>query len=326
MSDSSDPTLEQDAYLNNLRKELASYLAQKLTFSLFQAGKSAELKQRIHDLVEEKLLADEIPLESAQKEKVVNEIIAGMPTLQGDDVVAVGTVKDSDKFTLEELKDIMRPFLATRLDDSLFNEDRKADLVTAIQDNIDDKIKMDDIPITSDQRQELIHAICSTMGLNPAAPEAPADDEDDSTIPDPAMEASEAPPAPEVAGKEQAPFVPVTLPEAAAEPAAKAVIAESKKPAPAPVPVAKKKIPKRASGSMLPLKALTHEIKRDLLYNLSTQIDPKVMASGDELAFRTEIFGLIQNYCSEHKFMLNDQDVENIVLEILSGEGLEFQL
>jgi len=50
------------------------------------------------------------------------------------------------------------------------------------------------------------------------------------------------------------------------------------------------------------------------------------MASGDELAFRTEIFRLIQNYCTEHKFTLNDQDVEKIVQEIRSGEGLEFQL
>ncbi|MEM6886207.1 MAG: hypothetical protein AAF571_14365, partial [Verrucomicrobiota bacterium] len=162
MSDSPDASIDQDAYLNTLRKELASYLAQKLTFSLFQAGKSAELKQRIYDLVEEKLLTDQIPLKSAQKEKVINEIIAGMPTLQGDDVVAMGDVKDSDKFTLEELQDIMRPFLATRLDDSLFNDDRKADLVKAIEENIDDKIKMDAIPVADDQRQELITAICST--------------------------------------------------------------------------------------------------------------------------------------------------------------------
>ncbi|MBX2826239.1 MAG: hypothetical protein KTR33_16005 [Gammaproteobacteria bacterium] len=317
MSDSPDASIDQDAYLNTLRKELASYLAQKLTFSLFQAGKSAELKQRINDLVEEKLLADQIPLESAQKEKVINEIIAGMPSLQGEDVVAAGDVKDSDKFTLEELQDIMRPFLATRLDDSLFNEDRKADLVKAIEENIDDKIKMDAIPIAGDQRQELINAICSTMGLDPAAATS------DSEAPASAPEVPNAPPLPDVADKkEEAPFVPASPPDAPSE-HIPSVPATPKPVAPA---VAKKKIPKAAGGSMLPLKALTHEIKRDLLYELSTKINPEVMASGDELAFRTEIFGLIQDYCKEHKFTLNDQDVEKIVQEILSGEGLEFQL
>ncbi|MEM6886322.1 MAG: hypothetical protein AAF571_14965 [Verrucomicrobiota bacterium] len=316
MSDSPEASVEQDAYLNTLRKELASYLAQKLTFSLFQAGKSAELKQRITDLVEEKLLTDQIPLKSAQKEKVINEIIAGMPTLEDADTASSDEIRDADKFTLEELQDIIRPFLATRLNDSLFSEDRKEDLVKAIEENIDDKIKMDDMPVPADQRAELIRTICSTMGLDPVA-KAEAIPE----VPGPAPATPNASPTP--AGNlnseaEEAPFVPATPPDSLSSPPIEPKAESS--------PVAKKKIPKPASGSMLPLKALTHEIKRDLLYKLSEQINPEVMASGDELAFRTEIFGLIQNYCKEHKFTLNDQDVEKIVQEILSGEGLEFQL
>ncbi len=315
MSESSDPNFEQEAYLNSLRKEMASYLAQKLTFSLFQAGKTTELKDRIADLVEAKLLEDEIPLESEQKEKLISQIIAGMPMLKNDEIVSIADAQDSEKLSLEELQDIIRPYLASKLDDSLFEPERKDDLSEAIQRYIDQKIENDDLPVSDEQKSELVFTICTKMGLTLKAP-APSEA---TAVPD---EAPEAPEAPAESAQPPLPAVPET-PTEVVTPA----VASPEEEAPfVPAPVAKKKIPKPAAGGMLPLKALTHEIKRDLLYNLSTQINPEIMTSGDELALRAEIFNLIQTYCVEHRFTLSDQDVEKIVLEILSGEGLEFQL
>jgi hypothetical protein len=301
MSENSESDFTQEAFLNKLRQDMAAYLAQKLTFSLFQAGKSQQLKDRITELIEAKLLEDSIPLEADVKEALITQIMAGMPSLENEELPTT-TPGQEEQFNTDELQGIMKPYLASMLSDDLFQPDRKEDLASAIVQMIDKKISSDEIPVPAEQRKELIYLICSKMNLTP-----------------PVEEPVPAPPAPATALTEDL--------EIESMPTAKIPsLTPRTEPVASTAPQPKKKIPKPAAGGMLPLKALTHEIKRDLLYDLSTKINSDTMMSGDELAVRTEIFSLIQAYCTQYRFTLSDQDVEKIVQEILSGEGLEFQL
>lgn len=301
MSDSSDNEFSAEAELTRLQKLMASYLAQKLTFSLFEPGRYDELKERIRELVNEKLGQDGTPLDESTKEQLVAKIIAGMPVKAGDDIQpqeaeSPPPEKDDLTFPLSDLQAIVKPYLASRLNDDLFQPDRKKDLTAQIQKLIHQKIEEDELPVPPNQEKELIASICQTMGLTP--PDIAA-----SAVPQSAV--SEAEPEPDDIESLPTRKIPAVADQTA--------------------PPAKKPIPK-PTRSMLPLKALTHEIKRDLLYHLSANLQPETMASGDELQVRAEIYQLIHAYCEGHRFTLNDSDVEKIIQEILSGDALEFQL
>lgn len=302
MSDSPEIDISQEAELNRLQKEMAGYLAQKLTFSLFEPSRYEELKDRIRDLVNEKLLADGVPLEEPIKNQLVEKIISGMPVKGGEGIQSLKpapTPPEDITFSLNDLQAIIKPYLASRLSDDLFQPDRKTDLAAAIKQLIRGKISEDELPVPPSQEKELICALYQTMGLPP----------------DPSLMEESAPAETDEIESVPTRKIPSVSDQTAPDP----------KPEPAPPQPARKPIPK-PGGSMLPLKALTHEIKRDLLYHLSANIQPETLASGDELQVRAEIFNLIHGYCEAHRFTLNDGDVEKIIEEILSGEGLEFQL
>ncbi|MGF1677752.1 MAG: hypothetical protein ACFCUX_01010 [Candidatus Methylacidiphilales bacterium] len=308
------------ADLAELKKIMASYLAQKLTFSLFQEGRSVELIKKIHDLVEFKLLEDGIPIEPAMREELVRQIIEGMSvslsSLQDSkllsepkkpaEIVSKSTPVDQDEFSIEELLHLIKPFLASILPDALFQPDRKADLVRVIREQVEFKFQAEALIVRPALKEELFQNLFHTMGL-------------ESTIPTEAGETPQPESPAEVSPKNaEAPAV------WEVEEGLPTAVIPNLKPRVQPKPTLP--IVKSPPQTFLPLKALTHEIKRDLLYYLSSKLDPAAMATADELTLRTEIFRLIQVYCTENRFMLNDQEVEQIVLEILGGEGLEFQL
>lgn len=298
MSDSPENEFSAEAELNRLQKVMASYLAQKLTFSLFEPGRYEELKERIRELVTEKLSEDGTPLDEPTKEQLIEKIIAGMPVKEGSSIQPIQSEPEDTgdlTYSLADLQAMIKPYLASRLGDDLFQPDRKQDLAAEIQRLIHEKIAEDSLPVPPTQERELIQSICQTMGLSAPEVEAATTDEEGTAPSEPDNDDIESLPT-------------------------KKIPAVSDQTAPA-----KKPVPKTA-GKILPLKALTHEIKRDLLYHLSANIQPETLASGDELQVRAEIFQLIHAYCENNRFTLNDSDVEKIIQEILNGGALEFQL
>lgn len=293
MSELDYSSLKEEAFLTNLRKQLASYVAQKLTFSLFQAGQYNELKWRIRELVDEKLQEEGIPLDNQTKEMLIDQLMSGMPIAPPEIAPPPKPAPPVEMLTLDQLQTLIKPYLASMLSDDLFKPERKTDLSREIVRLVDRKIAEDEIPVSVQQRVELIETICSTMGL-----QSPLRSVEDAAV----------------AEEENFESLATALIPSLADRTADVSVSSA---APA----------KRVPGvRMLPIKALTHEIKRDLLYFLSGQLNAEILASGDELNVRSHIFDLIHAYCTEKRFTLNDEDVEEIVQEILGGNELEFQL
>ncbi|MEM6821587.1 MAG: hypothetical protein AAF558_06580, partial [Verrucomicrobiota bacterium] len=318
--------------LAKIKKDLTTHLAQKLTFSLFEAGRSDELKLHIRQICDEKLALDGIPLPTDKKDEMLDQIIAGM-VIPENTGASPSTDSVITEHKAEELVKLIKPYLATVLTDDLFEPDRASDLANRIVEEIDIKIEKDALKVSDSMKKQVVETICSDMNIDPPkmevapepveTPETP-EASPEQPVPAVATEANETstastPPPPSADEVVTNPEEPVTaqIPEVKLR-----TDSEGATPASAP---AKKPIPTKAN-SMLPLKALTHEIKRDLLYTMSTQIDMEVLKSGDELNMRTHIYELVHSYCQEKRFTLNDDDVEKIVQEILTGKGLEFQL
>jgi len=365
---------EKQTRLDELRRKFASYLAQKLTFSLFETGRHEELRARIRELIDERLLQEETPLDEETKAVLIQQILDGMPQVKNDKIQPTASHLQETALSLGDLQSMIRPYLASMLTDDLFEPDRKKDLSHEIRKLIDRKLSEDEMTVSPEQKETLYASICQTMSLEPEGMSGEPVQQPPSSVPEapPAAPSAQHPPEgrehpdqeseereaentldeenriPELPPVPKAPDAPQPSP-GPSEPipslpgsSKKTVEPSAKTPEPAAPPAEplagrtpqSKPLPKTDISSkpnpvpapMLPLKALTHEIKRDLLFDLSTKLNPEIFSQGDELDVQTHIYNLIHEYCRKHRFTLSDRDVDQISNEILSGGALEFQL
>ncbi|NJK90552.1 MAG: hypothetical protein HC904_01205 [Blastochloris sp.] len=69
----------EEAYLAQLRKSMAGFLAHKISFSLFEAGKNELLRHTLEHLVDERLREQKISLEPQLRDRLIHDIYEGLP-------------------------------------------------------------------------------------------------------------------------------------------------------------------------------------------------------------------------------------------------------
>jgi hypothetical protein len=176
--------MEQEALLSRLQREMASYLAQKISFSLFEAGREPFLHRRIRELIDEKLASQHLSLEDAVKNRLFDLVVSGLPkrtSLLGalepppQDVPAEESLS---LLTMDDLKKLVAPYLAPRIEESYFAPGKEAALGLQIARLIKEKLDAEQLHPMDQTVVTLIDQVCRQMGAEPpSALEAVTDKE-----------------------------------------------------------------------------------------------------------------------------------------------------
>jgi septum formation topological specificity factor MinE len=329
---------ESEAFLESLRKDIIHIVAQKLTFDLNDSSQIPNLKPELTSIVNQYLQAEGIAI----KDEVRLQLIDGLYNRLAGSASQANTVTGPT--------DEMRTAIASHLAQFLSDEIEGEALAREIARLIDVKCKQEGFELSEQVRAQLITEMCGRMNVPPppeiaqvtqeavqeeeplGMPPLPGDEVDtepDLSPPIPEDIDPDAPVSPDLSyeaimqGNEENPLTAPTGP--------------MEKPAPRPLPKLRARgaesgrdganpAPGAGPAKSIPLKALTHEIKRELLYHLSQTIDTTILGMNDESQARGHIHYLIEEYCREHRLGLTETETERVIDEILRGEGLEFQL
>jgi|GEM_PF-5072740 len=123
-------------FFQNFKKEIASYLAQKISFSLFHNDKYPLLHKRITELVDEKLAFSKTKLEPEDRARLISEIFAGLPKAPSTGVAENATVEDN----FSKLQKEVLSHLAQRLPDGLLARATKPEVVATVSRIIAEKL------------------------------------------------------------------------------------------------------------------------------------------------------------------------------------------
>jgi|GEM_PF-3604411 len=83
---------------------------------------------------------------------------------------------------------------------------------------------------------------------------------------------------------------------------------------------------KNPDGAEIEEIAFTDELKRELLLAIGRGLQPEIMGSGDEALVRHHILELMEIYCESQGLELENDIKEMLIVAILGGGGVEFQL
>jgi hypothetical protein len=306
---SAEVQASEDAYLTQLRRSMAGFLAHKISFSLFEAGRNQQLRSALEHLVSERLREQQISLEPRLLERLINDIYDGLP-------VQKPVVKtENEELTSEKLRSLVAPYLAQHISNDLLSPGHELALARRIQLLVDEKLALDQLQVNDELRYKLITLLC--QGMNVEAPLAPEN-----------LSAPVATPPPQIPA---APLPPPVL--AAAIPA---VVPAAAAPALPPVPPERsptKKVPKLSmrahpvvEGKEIVEIAFTEEHKRHLLFTLGAKLDPAIMGTGDAKKIYQHIMAVLEQVSVEENVELDDEIKELLLNGLLTGEGMEFQL
>lgn len=130
------PSAATVEFFQNFKKEIASYLAQKLSFSLFHKEKYPLLRKRITELVDEKLAFSKTKLEPEVRDRLINEIFDGLPKEPGADLAESAEAEDS----FSKLHKEVLSHLAQRLPDGLLARAAKPEIAATVTRIVDEKL------------------------------------------------------------------------------------------------------------------------------------------------------------------------------------------
>lgn len=130
------PSAATVEFFQNFKKEIASYLAQKLSFSLFHKEKYPLLRKRITELVDEKLAFSKTKLEPEVRDRLINEIFDGLPKGPPADPSAPTATEDS----FSKLHKEILSHLAQRLPDGFLTRATKPEIVATVTRIADEKL------------------------------------------------------------------------------------------------------------------------------------------------------------------------------------------
>lgn len=357
-----DPVSKEESIINQLtqlKRSMAGFLAHKIPFSLFEAGKGNVLHQTLDRLVTERLTEQHINLEPDLKTRLIEEIYNGFP------VKKLAPVETTDPYSIEKLRPQVASYMAHYLSNDLLMPGHERALARKVQVLVYEKLALEHINIGEEKTYALIKVLCESLNveapplepsaLTPKEPEKipepvptpePVPIGQDSSIPliSPAATFS-APPPPSfapmplasVAPSASAPHAqPVPLPPILISPEPAPPVLKVDTFAQPPVPPEKsptKKVPrlslkakKMMEGKEFEELEFTEQHKRELLYTLGTRLDPSTMSTGETKLIYKHIMEVLDQVCEEENLEL-DNDIKQLLLNgILSGEGLEFQL
>lgn len=313
---SSEVKVSEDAYLNQLRRSMAGFLAHKISFSLFQAGRNQQLRSTLEHLVGERLREQQISLEPRLLERLINDIYSGLP------VQKPVPKTEPEELTAEKLRPVVASYLAQHISNDLLLPGHEMALSRKIQLLVDEKMALDQLQVSDEIRYKLLTQLC--QGMNVSAPPAPEGLSLPSETPTPPV----SPPLP------AAPVAPpVLLPPAKPLPQKNPPATTSALPPVPPERSPTKKVPKLSmrahpveEGREVEEIAFTEEHKRHLLFTLGTKLDPSVMDTGDQKKIYQHIMAVLDHVSAEENVELDDEIKELLIHALLNGEGLEFQL
>lgn len=122
------PSAATVEFFQIFKKEIAAYLAQKISFSLFHKDKYPLLRKKITELVDEKLAFSKTKLEPEVRDRLINEIFDGLP--KGPPLESGQTPVTEDSFS--KLHKEVLSHLAQRLPDGLLNSAPKAQIAALV--------------------------------------------------------------------------------------------------------------------------------------------------------------------------------------------------
>ena len=287
-------TSDEEEFLRSLRRSMAGFLAQNLPFSLFQPGRTDELKERIQELVDSKLKERQLEVAPHLHEKLIRDIVSGLPGTTSQAAVTAKIVH-----TEETLRALTAPYLAHHLSNDLLEPGHEAALARKIVQLVDEKLHADAISIEPDLHRKLIQTICRNMNV-PAPEVAPSVPAAQTAVP--AASAPSAAIPPQVKKREKNATKKISRVLRSPTGAVQTIGGESEE------------IP------------FTDDLKRELLLAIGIGLDPKIMTGGDSAKVRKHILSLMETYCAKHNLELEEEIKDLLVTAILNGEGVEFQL
>jgi hypothetical protein len=338
---SSETQESEDAYLSQLRRSMAGFLAHKISFSLFEAGKNQQLRSTLEHLVQERLREQQIALEPHLLERLINDIYEGLP------VQKPVAKNEDDELTPEKLRPLVASYLAQHISNDLLSPGHETALSRRIQLLVDEKLALDQLQVSDQVRYQLMTQLCQGMNVEPPAPpeslqetQAPAPlSPPTSTLPvaaafssPPATPTPLSTPRP-VPAPPQIPAAPKPpTPPTVTDVVASAVVPPLLPPTP-PERSPTKKVPRlsmrahpKVDGLEFEEITFTEEHKRQLLFTLGTKLDPAVMSTGDQKKIYHHIMSVLDQVSAEENLDLDDEIKELLLNGLLTGEGLEFQL
>lgn len=287
MNEAGENTAAPDHTLTaEFKKRLLSFLAQKLSFSLFAPGREDALRQAISRLVAARLVEENIMLKSHEEKELVDELIAGLP--RRNTIVPDPTPPAAEKkvWNVESLRAHVAPYIAEHTGNHLYQPGREAQLSEAVFMLVRQKISSDELDVSDELVRQLIETICSSMAiplpsaLNPGLP--------------PPVKAETPPPPP--------------MPPA--EPGATGPKADTRK----------------LEVTSADWQPLTEQSRRLILLYMGSRIKPEILARGNPSAAQIHVAELLGAAVTEYTVRLTEEQREEIMATILSGEGVEFQL
>jgi hypothetical protein len=143
-----------------LRKEVAVFIAHRLSLSLFQADAKDRLRVEITRLTDERLNIKRLKLDEPTHAKLIDDLIDGIPS-KSPTIPEVHVVAPKEAIRAEIVSS-----LARLLNDTLLEPGREADLVAAISRVVRNKV--DSLP-TEQKEQVSYNDLLTTVltGINP---------------------------------------------------------------------------------------------------------------------------------------------------------------
>jgi hypothetical protein len=288
-TDPSTTAQEKALLLPELRKRMATFLAQRLTLSLFAAGREQELREAITLLVTAKLLEDQVALQEKEQAELIDMLIEGLPK---QELIPPSSPLSAKTWTVESLRAHVAPYIADHLGNDLFQVGREAQLAEAVYMLVQEKIREDALSVDEGLKRELMEVICQAMG-----------------IPLPSALNPDIPPPVKV--ETPSPHTPLQQPTAAHEEKSDT-----------------RKIDMGGDGDAPSSlwHELTPEFRREILLYMGSRLKPQILASGRADAAQIHVAELLAEAVQKFRVRLTEEEREEILATILSGEGLEFQL
>ncbi|MEM9399013.1 MAG: hypothetical protein AAF984_02285 [Verrucomicrobiota bacterium] len=166
------PTLPEEE-IAQIRKDLTIFLAQRITFSLFQPGQEDELKEQITKLVTDRIHDRKIPLSDDIKEIIIDDIISHMLEKSKIQVTAppsatsstaTTTTRESEQgqspeapvISFLQLKSDMVQYIAPILEDEILQSGSADRLKSHITHLVNNRLQHKDLSLDEETHARLI--------------------------------------------------------------------------------------------------------------------------------------------------------------------------
>jgi hypothetical protein len=308
MSDAPEPEPNEQSYdLEDLRKRMTSFLAQHISFSVFQTDQVDKLRQQIRSLVSERLALEKIKLPESDIDHLVQSFIDGLPKSRPsfagltDQPEAVDPSADED---LDQIRTALAQDMMQHVSNDLFEPGHERALARRVAEVVDEKIAADGLKINVDTRDKILRRIYGGLGIpdSISVPDAPgARKEPEATPPGASPEPSPqaAPPPPESQ---------TSLPTGDTAPAP-----------PKPSRTSIVRISNQGAAEAQEEVEFDDDFQTKLFLTITPKLNPTIIEGADQEAARQHIREVVLAYGYQEDLDFEDSVMEDIINSILGG-------